>query len=677
MAKSKPRGVTSPRYRHILSAVAASAVVAATFGFGVPAQSAPAACPDGATPIANQTQLADIKNNLAGTYCLTESFTVSDPWTPIGDFFVPFTGKLYGKGHTITLDIQTASDADFALFGAINTPTFPERIPVIDGLRLTGEVTGTHPNSSVSALAGNVQLATVSNVYSSVDVVGAYVGGLVQSLNDSILENSCVTGDVEGSFRAGGLVQYAQGSTITNSCFTGSVSVTRDPGGDGAGGFFAFGSGVVNIENSFAAGPISAASGTAGGLAPTTGVTATRESFWDTETTGQASSDGGIGKTTEQMKSFSTFNSAGWDIANGWESSPTKIWGICDGITYPFLRWATPSAPAGCQVIDGGGGGGGGGEPIPDATQTPTPTPTPTPSPTSTAPVTDPLAPITVVENPNIPSNGLPAGESRLLVNGAPAAVTVKPNKNQSPTGLVIDAPELNPPFRMTLEGRNSQGNPLGLTGDQVLVLESQPITRALRAKDGRSTRVQPSAVSTGRGFKPNSPVKFYLLPSTEIGTLTTDAQGNYSGQVPVPAGLRPGVYTLQTNGLAPNDSVRSLSLGVMVKQARSSVKALTASDSVFFNKLSAELTPAGKATLRTLVKTTGRQVLSVRSVGYVQPSGASTNDARLSTQRARIVADYLKSLEVRGAFKVRGNGVAKESGAAGRRVDVTITYRK
>jgi len=43
--------------------------------------------------------------------------------------------------------------------------------------------------------------------------------------------------------------------------------------------------------------------------------------FWDTETSGQATSDGGTGKTTAEMKTQSTFTDAGWDFT-------TPIWTI-------------------------------------------------------------------------------------------------------------------------------------------------------------------------------------------------------------------------------------------------------------------------------------------------------------------------------------------------------------
>ena len=37
-------------------------------------------------------------------------------------------------------------------------------------------------------------------------------------------------------------------------------------------------------------------------------------SFWDTETSGQATSAGGTGKNTTEMKDIATFSGAGWNI---------------------------------------------------------------------------------------------------------------------------------------------------------------------------------------------------------------------------------------------------------------------------------------------------------------------------------------------------------------------------
>jgi len=65
-------------------------------------------------------------------------------------------------------------------------------------------------------------------------------------------------------------------------------------------------------------------------------------SFWDIETSGQATSDGGVGKTTLEMQDIATFSVAAWDItevANSDIRNVSYIWNIVDDETYPFLSW--------------------------------------------------------------------------------------------------------------------------------------------------------------------------------------------------------------------------------------------------------------------------------------------------------------------------------------------------
>jgi hypothetical protein len=72
--------------------------------------------------------------------------------------------------------------------------------------------------------------------------------------------------------------------------------------------------------------------------------------FWDSETSGRVSSDGGTGTTTAAMKARATFADAGWDLA--------IVWSIVENITYPFLRWQDvepPRADAGTDLTVGKG----------------------------------------------------------------------------------------------------------------------------------------------------------------------------------------------------------------------------------------------------------------------------------------------------------------------------------
>jgi hypothetical protein len=87
------------------------------------------------------------------------------------------------------------------------------------------------------------------------------------------------------------------------------------------------------------------------------------ESFFDQDIINLSSSAGGLGRTTQQMKSIDTFRDAGWSIVNGWapfDPDGGKVWGICSGLTdtggYPFLLWEytrDQAVAAGCPVPSG------------------------------------------------------------------------------------------------------------------------------------------------------------------------------------------------------------------------------------------------------------------------------------------------------------------------------------
>ncbi len=81
------------------------------------------------------------------------------------------------------------------------------------------------------------------------------------------------------------------------------------------------------ITNSYSTGSVSG-SNYVGGLVGYNYGGAITNSYWDTETSGQTTSDGGTGLTTAQMKQQASFS--GWDFSN--------VWGIDEGASYPYLR---------------------------------------------------------------------------------------------------------------------------------------------------------------------------------------------------------------------------------------------------------------------------------------------------------------------------------------------------
>ena len=202
-----------------------------------------------------------------------------------------------------------------------------------------GNVTG---NFGVGGMVGCNMFGNISNCYANGDVMSNgdnshYLGGLVGD-NYGSISKSYATGSVssgDGSYSLGGLVGNNSGS-INNSYATGGVS-----DGDNSydlGGLVGENSGSIN--NSYATGGVSGGDNSyyLGGLVGYNVMMGeVSSSFWDVQTSGQSTSSGGIGLSTEQMKTRSTYVEAGWDFAceivNGYED----IWLIADGLDYPRL----------------------------------------------------------------------------------------------------------------------------------------------------------------------------------------------------------------------------------------------------------------------------------------------------------------------------------------------------
>ena len=106
------------------------------------------------------------------------------------------------------------------------------------------------------------------------------------------------------------------------------------------GGLVGFNSGTVS--NSYSTGSVTGSHEYVGGLAGDNYHGTVSNSFWDTETSGQSTSDGGTGKTTEEMQDIDTFSGATWDIVavvNSSTRNPVYLWNIVDDEIYPFLSW--------------------------------------------------------------------------------------------------------------------------------------------------------------------------------------------------------------------------------------------------------------------------------------------------------------------------------------------------
>ena len=194
----------------------------------------------------------------------------------------------------------------------------------------TGNVTGI---SHTGGLVGNSD-GTVSNSYASGTVVGITfsIGGLLGN-NGGTTINCYVNCNVTGDVYVGGLVGYNHG-TISDSYSTGNLV-----GSEKVGGLVGWNRDDT-VSNSYSTGSVTG-DVYVGGLVGYNEDTVT-DSFWDIETSGQDTSDGGTGKTTVEMMDIDTFSEAAWPIiavGGPGERNITYTWNIVDSTTYPFLSW--------------------------------------------------------------------------------------------------------------------------------------------------------------------------------------------------------------------------------------------------------------------------------------------------------------------------------------------------
>ena len=293
---------------------------------------------------------------------------------------------------------------------------------------------------------------------------------------------------------------------------------------------------------------------------------------------------------------------------------------------------------------------------------------------TSTTPAVvpaDPLAavdvpPVTLGSSPSLPATGLTPGASVLLVNGAPSTVTIapdsipeqddRPNAPRKPSGLVVEGAG----FTMRLAGLDAVGEPLGVTSDAALILQPD----------------NTSSVS-GTGFRPGTNVQVYIYSTPRLlGSVSTDANGNFTGTVPIPTDLEFGRHTLQVNGYTADGEVRSLSLGVVLEAPKATAGRKVAKATVFFAPTSARLSPKAQATLKTLARKVGSSAGGGLIVGYVQRDKNLANNTALSTKRAKAIAAYLRAHGIKATLATRGDG-ALTSKDKSRKATVSITYTR
>ena len=267
-------------------------------------------------------------------------------WQPIGGSLNPlalairvFEGTFDGQGYQIRdLFINRPDEYYVGLFGAVHGSKQVGSGVVANVGVVNATVTG---GSYVGALVAYItqlvsQPGTVSNCYATGSVAGNLsVGGLV-GLSIGTVNGCNSVASVTGHDRVGGLVAASSG-TVSDSYSTGRVTGNYYVGG-------LVGYNWDTVTNCYSTGSVTGNSyvgGLVGYNDETYGEVTVTHSFWDAETSGQATSDGGTGKTTMEMQNLATFSGAGWSIIGVAlnETNPAYTWNIVSNVTYPFLGW--------------------------------------------------------------------------------------------------------------------------------------------------------------------------------------------------------------------------------------------------------------------------------------------------------------------------------------------------
>jgi len=234
-----------------------------------------------ADELAGLAQLVNGGNNFAGkTINLADGIDLSgyDNWKPIGNFLNPFRGKFDGGSFLVrALNINRPSESHIGLFGFIAEGAEVLRlgvsaekvtgnfyVGVLAGLN-NGTVKGCWTSGAVEALrqesnAGGLVGGNGGEIFISYSTAGVSgrdnVGGLVGLLTSNaggMISDSYAAGSVSGAGKSvGGLVGYALGGKIGRSYSAADISGSANAGGFIGGGLDASNAGWTNITRTSA-----------------------------------------------------------------------------------------------------------------------------------------------------------------------------------------------------------------------------------------------------------------------------------------------------------------------------------------------------------------------------------------------------------------------------------------
>ena len=248
-----------------------------------------------------------------------------------------------------------------------------------------------------------------------------------------------------------------------------------------------------------------------------------------------------------------------------------------------------------------------------------------------------------------LPANaGLKPGASFVTVDGVPFQINVAPNGEAN--AIQLTATDWN----LKLQAKGENGQPLALDEQNRIIVEPGL-----------------AAAFTGTGFMPNSEVYVYAFSESKfMGVIRTDVNGNFTSSLAVPE-LATGGHTIQLNGLSPKGEVRSASVGVVVQPKKN-----LASGKVYFAYASSKLDAKAMSAIAAISKKAmaAKGNITIKIVGWAQPTDNSRNHVALSNARAAAVARAMKAAGVKGTYSISGEGLAESNVPSSRYAAITVS---
>lgn len=284
-------------------------------------------------------QTADINLNVA-------PYNSGQGWNPIGSPVALFTGSYDGGEHTIA-NLYVNRDYSFmGLFGQTSNATLRR-------IRFTNACVSSPGSGWIGTLSAKCVNTVIEDCLAGTQVNGdAYVGGLVGEVSggsmtrcraDAVItfgealvanlvgcatnctiSSCCAFGPNAGHMNAGGLLGDANNCIISDCFSQASLTGMIDPSGL-IGNLYG-----GSVTNCYFAGTIS--NGGNGLIGYSSGTVT--HSYWDTQSSGTNASEGGEGRTTDQMTySYAANTYVDWDFASVWSADSTST----ENSGYPYL----------------------------------------------------------------------------------------------------------------------------------------------------------------------------------------------------------------------------------------------------------------------------------------------------------------------------------------------------